>query len=80
MSNDQMKPGRFLKLQQVRNRFAAIVSHLSKGGRIMTCSYTKPTIYTAKHAVMFKVKGSSLYVQRGRAFDCLDFTPIKFSA
>lgn len=60
-------------------RFANIVEHLTNGGKVMVLTYTKATIYDKRHVSMFKTSGNSLFVQRGKKWDCLDFTPVRFS-
>lgn len=60
------------RLQQIRN-------HLLAGGEIMVVTAYKGTMYSKKHIDMFKATQSGLYVQRGKNWDCLNFTTIKFS-
>ena len=60
-------------------RLAAIQAHLRAGGKIMTVTYAKGTIYTKKHLDWFTANSVGLYVRRGRGKDCLNFTAIRFS-
>lgn len=78
MDNAHMKPNRYLKWANARKTFAAIQSHLEKGGRIMVATCTRATVYTSKHATLFKCGKDSVYVARGKHWDSLAFTPIKF--
>jgi hypothetical protein len=75
LTNDQMVPGRFQKLYIGRKRFNAISECLKNGGRVVIPTYVRATIYTPRHAGMFRLgKSGSLYVQRGRNWDCIDFS------
>jgi len=47
------------------------------GADVITCTYGKATYYSAKHADLFRVRKSGLYVQRGKSWDCLNFTNLK---
>ena len=80
MCNDQMKANRFLRWAEARQKLARIQKHLNQGGRVMLVTYTKATIYDKRHGVMFRATKEGLFVQRGKNFDCLNFTPIKFIA
>ena len=60
-------------------RLAAIQAHLATGGKVMTVTYARGTIYSQKHFGLFTANSTGLYVRRGRTKDCLNFTPIRFS-
>ena len=62
-----------------QERLEKITTHLQAGGRVMTCSYTRPIVYDKRHISMFRATDKDLLVQRGKHWDCLNFTPIKFS-
>jgi hypothetical protein len=79
MTNAEMIPNRFLKVHQARSRYRSIVAHLQAGGSVQLVTYTRATQYGPKHLGFFKISGSSIYVQRGKSWDCIDFTPIRFS-
>lgn len=64
---------------QHAERLEQIIRHLMSGGKVMVLTAYKGTVYTAKHLSMFKATNSGLFVQRGKNWDCLNFTPIKFS-
>jgi hypothetical protein len=72
MTNEQMKPGRFLKLHKARRMFRFILGNLDAGNSVSLTTYTRSVNYKAKHRAMFKLVGSSVYVQRGKAWDCID--------
>jgi hypothetical protein len=79
-SNSLMVGGRFASWATYRKRLSDIHTHLSAGGRIVVATYTRATVYTAKHADLFRATKSGLYVTRGKSRDCLNFTTIKFVA
>ena len=72
MTNEQMKAGRFLKLHKARRMFRFIVANLEAGNSVSLTTYTRSVNYKAKHKAMFKLAGSSVYVQRGKNWDCID--------
>lgn len=74
-----MITNRFLRLHNGRKRFAAIVEHLRAGGKVQLVTAWKATEYGRKHAGDFKLVGPSVYVRRGKSWDCIDFTPVRFS-
>lgn len=45
--------------------------HLASGGVVQVTTYLRSTLYTRKHAGWFEQRNGSLYVRRGRKFDCL---------
>jgi hypothetical protein len=77
MTNDQMKAGRFVTWAKARKRLSAIQEAFSAGKSVYVCTQTKATRYTAKHAEMFRATKSGLFVQRGKGWDCLDFTALR---
>lgn len=71
MSNDEMKPGRFLKLYKGRKMFRWISEQIVSGRRVVVCTYTHATIYKA--ISQFKLGASgSVYSQHGKRWDCID--------
>lgn len=74
-----MQPNRFLQWQQYKKRFAEIHTHLKKGGTVLIPTCTKATLYRPEHTGMFKVTRSGLFVQRGKSFECLNFSTIRFT-
>lgn len=55
-----------------------IQSALRSGLRVQVSTYLRSTVYDSRHAEMFKAKDHSLYVQRGKAWDCIDYCSIRF--
>ena len=80
MMNQSMKANRFLKLCEGKKKLSAITNHLKNGKVIMVCTPLRVTQYGKKHIAMFKMdKAGSVYAQRGKKWDCIDYTTIKFS-
>lgn len=60
-------------------KLARIQAHLAvRGNKIMICTYTRATVYDSRHVGMFRATERSLYVQRGRSWDCIDYCGIRF--
>jgi hypothetical protein len=60
-------------------RLAEIQAHLAtKGNKVMVCTYTRGTVYDHRHIGMFKATEKNLFVQRGKAWDCIDGCGIRF--
>ena len=78
MTNDQMKPGRFLRWQQARRTGAAITSHLESGGRVVVSTYTRATVYSRQHAAMFRATRSGLYVRSGKRLGLHRYCALRF--
>jgi hypothetical protein len=77
MTNDQMKAGRFLKLAKGRKMFRFILANLEAGNSVSVTTYTRSVNYKAEHKTMFKLGVSgSVYVQRGKNWDCIDLCRI----
>jgi hypothetical protein len=56
----------------------AIQETLNSGLRVQVSTHLKSTIYDSRHVGMFKVSGNSLYAQRGKKWDCIDYCSIRF--
>jgi hypothetical protein len=78
MINDQMKPGRFLRWQESRRTAARIAAHLNSGGKVVVATYTRASVYSRKHADMFRATSSGLHVRTGKRWDCIDYCAIRF--
>ena len=74
MTNEQMKSGRYLRWHKARRRIAWILARLAEGRTVQIATQTRAVRYTAKHAAMFKATKSGAFVQRGKAWDCIDHT------
>ena len=79
MNNSKMKFNRILKLQTGKRLFSRISDHLKINGVVLICTHTRITKLTKKHIDMIKMgKSGSLYMQRGKNWDCIDFCNFKF--
>lgn len=79
MTNDQMKPGRYLRWQQARRTASKIAGHLASGGRVVVGMYTRATVYSRRHAEVFRATRSGLYVRNGKKhWDCIGYCAICF--
>lgn len=76
MTNEQMTAGRFLKIHKARRMFRFIVSNLEAGNSVSLTTATRSTNYKAKHVAMFKIKGADVFVQRGKSWDCINYTRV----
>lgn len=59
-------------------RLAEIQEALRAGLRVQVTTYLKSTVYDGRHLAMFKATEKSLYVQRGKNWDCIDYCGIRF--
>jgi len=59
-------------------RLAEIQAALKDGRRVQVSTHLKSTVYDERHIAMFRTMKNSLYVQRGRAWDCIDYCSIRF--
>ena len=78
MSNDQMKPNRFLRWHMARRMYAAITQAIAEGYRVQVTTYTTSRIYA--NLDQFRCTKSSVYSQRGRQWDCIDGASVRFVA
>lgn len=72
MTNAQMTAGRFLALHKARRMFRFIIANLEAGNSVSLTTYTRSVNYKAKHVGMFKIVGRDVFVQRGKAWDCIN--------
>jgi hypothetical protein len=72
MTNQEMKPNRFLRWHNARVLVGKINSALENGAIVQLTTYTHATRYTKKHIGMFKACKSGAYVQHGKRWDCID--------
>lgn len=67
-------------MNEAEKKLDWIKAAVARGQTVYVCTYTKKTMLNAKAfasfakagAVLLKVKGESLYMARGKAFDCID--------
>jgi hypothetical protein len=77
LTNEQMIPGRFLRMARVRRLRRAIEAAFAADGIVQVTTYTRSTVYRAKHAEMFRFGRYSAYVARGKNWDCIDGCSIR---
>jgi hypothetical protein len=80
LTNEQMKPRRFLVWAQARAKIAFITKHLEAGHTVYLCTAFRATKYSKKHIDMFKATKSGPYVARGKGWDCISFTHVEVRA
>jgi len=77
MTNDQMKAGRFLRFYKARRRINFIRENLAAGNIVQITTSLKAVRYNKKHIDMFKATKTGAYVQRGKAWDCIDYCDVR---
>lgn len=77
LANSQMRPGRFLRWHHARQRVAWIKAQLAAGRVVLMTTYTRQWRFRQGHEAMFRATKSGAYVQRGKAWDCIDGTDIR---
>lgn len=77
---DMKERQEFDEARQARARtlYGKITETLQAGGMVQVCTYTHAKEYTAKHADMFRLGNGSVYVQRGKHWDCIDYCGFRF--
>jgi hypothetical protein len=76
LTNDQMKPGRYLRWHQARVLHARIQAHLAKGGCVLVATYLKFWIH--RNPEQFQCRRDGVYVRRGKQWDCINHCAIRF--
>ena len=78
MSNEQMRANRYGKWADARRMFRQIQETLQSGGVVQVTTYTRSTLYQAKHSGMFSARKDGVYVQSGKSVVCLNSCAIRF--
>lgn len=76
MNNSQMIADRFFKWSNYRKMISNIQSTLATDGEVHIVGYGRVVKCDKRHVTMFKVTKSGAYVQRGKNWDCLNFSKI----
>ena len=76
MENSAMKAGRFLRQHKARQRIKWMEIQWDAGKTVYVSTCTRITKIAPKHRDMVKATKTGVYVQRGRAWDCIDFCNI----
>ena len=77
LTNSQMIAGRFHRYARARKHVAWIKAQLAAGRIVQLTTYTKAMGYDARHADMFRATKAGAFVQRGKSWDCIDFTNLQ---
>lgn len=77
LTNAQMTANRFARWAKARAKLAKITEAMNAGATITVTTYGRQLRLTAKHADMLKATKTGLYVQRGKAWDCIDGAKIQ---
>lgn len=81
IKNSEMKAGRFAKLARGRKIIARMTKCWNAGGFVRIGTALRYTDLKPKHREMIEMgKSGSLYMQRGKRKDCIDFCSIQFTA
>lgn len=81
LPNDQMKSGRFAKLAKGRRLLRRMNACWDAGGFVRLGTATRYWDLKPKHRDMVMLgKSGSLYMQRGKAHDCIDGCSFQFTA
>ena len=81
LTNDQMIAGRFAKLARGRRLLRRMNSCWDAGGFVRIGTATRYWDFKVKHRDLITMGASgSLYAQRGRHRDCIDFCSFQFTA
>lgn len=81
LKNSQMKAGRFAKLAKGRRLMRRMGECWDRGGFVRVGTCTRYTDLKPKHREMVSMdKTGSLYIQRGKGHDCIDFCSFQFTA
>lgn len=67
LTNQDMKPGRYLRWAQARRKVALIRQHLEAGRTVQISNYLHAWRLKAKHAKMIKAGRTGVYMQRGKS-------------
>lgn len=78
LTNDQMLPNRFGRWATARKLYRQIQETLAAGGIVTVATQLRATHYYPQHAAMFLANQSSVYVQHGKRWDCIDYCSFVF--
>lgn len=76
MTNEQMIEKRFSRWANYRKMISNIKKTLAADGEIHIVGYGRVVKCDKRHVEMFKATKSGAYVQRGKNWDCLNFSKI----
>ena len=76
MKNSEMIANRFANYARYRRMHGAIMTALIAGRTVQVATHLRATRYTAKHAALFSVDRTGVYVRNGKRTDCIHFCTI----
>jgi ABC-type transport system involved in cytochrome c biogenesis ATPase subunit len=59
--------------------FADIQQHLAKGGSVLVATHYKTKLLRPQHQDRIKLVRGSIYIARGKQWDCADYCNFRFS-
>ena len=71
LTNEQMKPGRFLRQHEARRRYNWIMSRFDAGLNVQLGTYTRTIRCAPKHRDMFRLTRTDVLLQRGKNWDSI---------
>ena len=77
MRNEDMRPNRFLRWHQARQKAAAIKRHLEAGHTVVVSTYLKATKYDKRHVDLIKAVKTGVYARHGKYWVCIDGAAIR---
>lgn len=81
LTNEQMVAGRFAKLAKGRRLLRRMNACWDAGGFVRIGTATRYSDLKPKHREMVRLgKTGSLYMQRGKSYDCIDYCSFQFTA
>lgn len=75
ITNENMKPNRFLRMFENKTLYNKIAHEIGKGLSIQVTTYTRSTVY--KSLDSFKLGKNGVYVKRGKNWDCINGASIR---
>lgn len=63
-------------MTSAEKKLAWILDRLSEGRTVYITTALRSTAFKQRHKDMLRVKGDSLYMQRGKNWDCVDYCKI----
>lgn len=80
LTNEQMVAGRFAKLAKGRKLVRKMNETWDRGGFVRIGTATRYMDLQPKHRDMIRLgKSGSVYMARGKNFDCIDFCSFQFA-
>lgn len=78
LTNEQMTANRYGRWARARKTLSMIQDTLRCGGYVVVATMTRAWQYDARSIDSFKATRSSVYVRRGKQWDCIDYCGIQY--